>query len=134
MKKSIYLLATDKNIVLTVRRILANSGIGLSTRDDTLKRGITKRVKTTITGVVVHRLIKNGLLMKLMEKFATVVVVRMTLLFTIKTGTVKIMISITWKFFVKCHQHEHECWNNLGRYLGNTNILRDQSGRFKKHL
>lgn len=34
----------------------------------------------------------------------------------------------------KCHQHEHECWNNLGRYLGNTNILRDQSGRFKKHL
>nr|WP_283746560.1 hypothetical protein [Bacillus cereus] len=97
MKKSIYLLATDKNTVLTVRRILANSGIGLSTRDDTLKRGITKRVKTTITGVVVHRLIINGLLMKLTEKFATVVVV----LFTIKTGTVKITILITWKSSVK---------------------------------
>ncbi|WIK98123.1 hypothetical protein QPL86_11755 [Bacillus bombysepticus] len=101
MKKSIYLLATDKNTVLTVRRILANSGIGLSTRDDTLKRGITKRVKTIITGVVVHRLIINGLLMKLTEKFATVVVVRMTLLFTIKTGTVKITILITWKSSVK---------------------------------
>jgi hypothetical protein len=34
----------------------------------------------------------------------------------------------------KCHQHEHECWNNLGDYLGNKDMLRDELGRFKRHL
>lgn len=34
----------------------------------------------------------------------------------------------------KCHQIEHEAWKNLGRYLGNKNMERDELGRFKKHL